>query len=336
MSLLSSVAILALLFWWSGAGAQLSPGRLRDVLAGVPTQAYLVFAALHLLGTALRALRFQLLLRSGGERDAPGFPHMLLVTGVRNMVVDLLPARLGELAYVALLNRGYRVRMETCLSSLAVSAWLDILVLLPLLVTLMAIIGAQYEAHALVMAAALVVAAAALAGYLVLFHGIPWLGNAARRAPGTQRGRMAGRVREWFASLATALRHTRDWRVLGLGLLLSAGVRIGKYAGLLVLFLAIAQSAQNSLSGAEPVPVLVALVASEASASLPIPTFMSFGTYEAGGTAAFSAFGFPAAEAASVVFTMHLASQILDYGLGLLCLALIFLLAAKRPARIRT
>ena len=68
----------------------------------------LVFAylALYLLALLLRARRYSLLLTMSGEEQVPSFKQMVLVTGIRNMVVDLLPARLGELGYVALLNKG--------------------------------------------------------------------------------------------------------------------------------------------------------------------------------------------------------------------------------------
>lgn len=301
-----------------------------EVLAGVPAGAYFTFAVLHLAGTVFRTLRFGLLLRAGGELDSPRFLQILLVTGIRNMVVDLLPARLGELVYVGLLNRGYRTSLNTCVSSLATSVWLDIVVLVPVLAALVAIAGLRQEARPLVIAAAAFLALVSLAGYLILFSGMPRLHLALERTLARGDGRLLRRLGTLLASVSLALEHTRDWRVLGKGMLLSFGVRICKYSGLLVLFVAIARSAENSLRHAEPITVLLALVASEASSSLPIPAFMSFGTYEAGGTAAFSAFGFPAAEAAGVVFTMHLASQLLDYSIGLICLLLFFLTVSRR------
>jgi uncharacterized membrane protein YbhN (UPF0104 family) len=327
---------LALLFALvSGPDDRLDPGRLYELLAGAPAAAYLTFALLHLAGAAFRALRFSLLLRAGGTTDPPRFFPMLLVTGVRNMVVDLLPARLGELVYVGLLNRGYRVGLDTCLSSLATSVWLDIVVLFPLLVALGAISGWRSEALALVAAAAVFLAVLGLAGYLVLFRGLPGMSHAVERRLADRPGRLLRRLGTLLASVSQALQQTRDWGILGRALLLSFGVRACKYGGLLVLFFAIANSAGNSLSAAEPFSVLLALVSSEASASLPIPAFMSFGTYEAGGTAAFAALGFPAAEAAATVFSMHLASQVLDYGVGLLCL-LLFFLTVRRVNRTRT
>jgi uncharacterized membrane protein YbhN (UPF0104 family) len=292
----------------------------------VPARAYLLFAALHLAGAGFRTMRFRLLLRASGETNTPGFSRILLVTGVRNMMVDFVPARLGELAYVGMLTRGYRVKLHTCLSSLAISVWLDIFVLVPVLFIFVAVIGPQDQARALVVVVLAVLILVSFLGYFVLFHGIWRLRALAERAVAAGGGRFhLRRVTALLASLSKAVEHTRDWRILGRGLLLSVGVRVCKYTGLLVLFLAIAQSADNSLRQVNPLAVLAALVASEAAASLPIPAFMSFGTYEAGGVAAFAALGFPAADAASVTLTTHAATQLLDYGAGLVCLALYFL-----------
>jgi len=85
------------------------------------------YLSLYLTALLIRARRYSLLLNLAGEEKVPTYKQMVLVTGVRNMVVDLLPARLGELGYVALLNRGYNVKLEHCASSLAISVAFDFL-----------------------------------------------------------------------------------------------------------------------------------------------------------------------------------------------------------------
>jgi uncharacterized membrane protein YbhN (UPF0104 family) len=330
LSLLSSALVLALLFsLLDDPERPFSFGRLRELLAAVPNEIYFAFLVLYIADTVLRTLRFRLLLRAGGEADPPAFSRILLVTGIRNMVVDLFPARLGELFYVGLMNRGYDVKLNTCLSSLAVSVWLDMVVLAPMLIVLVAIAGLQHETRTIALAAVLVLALLAIFGYVVLFHGLAWLRAPLDKSVASGGGRLTRWADTLLASLSDAMAHTRNWRVLGSGLLLSAGIRICKYVGLLLLFLAIARSAQNSVSHAEPLAVLAALVASEAAASLPIPAFMSFGTYEAGGVAAFSALGFPPADSAGIMFTIHVATQLLDYSLGLICLVLFLLTVGK-------
>ena len=99
-------------------------------------------------------------------------------------------------------------------------------------------------------------------------------------------------------------------------ILLSLGLRLSKYAGLYALFLAVTRSNFGQFARAPVREVVAALIAGEATASLPVPSFMSFGTYETGGLATFVGFGFPAAQAVLVLLALHLVSQAVDYSLG--------------------
>ena len=82
--------------------------------------------------------------------------------------------------------------------------------------------------------------------------------------------------------------------------------------------------------------VVAALVASEVGASLPIPTLMGFGAYEAGGAAALGLLGYPLALALLVLLTVHIVSQILDYAIGGICLVVFFLISPGRRDRRRS
>jgi len=65
---------------------------------------------------------------------------------------------------------------------------------------------------------------------------------------------------------------------------------------------------------------------------------MSFGTYEAGGTLAFSALGFSEADSFLSLLGVHIWSQSIDYGLGLICFLVIILLfrsKSKSPSPLR-
>ena len=67
-----------------------------------------VYVGASLLRSLLQTGRYRLLLEHSGP-ERPGFLPVFLVTMSRNMFIDLLPARLGELSFVAMLNRGCRV-----------------------------------------------------------------------------------------------------------------------------------------------------------------------------------------------------------------------------------
>ena len=126
-----SFAILALLLQLVNSG--LSDLERPSVLAALKATSLalvLAYFVLYLITLLFRAYRYRLLLTMSGEPNVPTLKQMALVTGIRNMIVDMLPARLGELGYVGLLNRGYGVKLQHCVSSLGLSIALDFIALL--------------------------------------------------------------------------------------------------------------------------------------------------------------------------------------------------------------
>ena len=84
-----------------------------------------LYGKFQLLVIFLRALRYQVIFRAQLALERPSFRQLVFVTGVRNMVVDLLPARLGELVFVLMLNRGCRVPVARGLAVLTISLVAD-------------------------------------------------------------------------------------------------------------------------------------------------------------------------------------------------------------------
>ena len=118
--------LLALLARFSLASADTSLlPRMVEIVTAISATSLLLYLAAIGARTVFQALRYRLIL-GATEDSVPGFFHLLLVTASRNMFVDMLPARLGELSYVAMLNRGYRVGLPACLSSLAISFAFDL------------------------------------------------------------------------------------------------------------------------------------------------------------------------------------------------------------------
>ena len=125
VSLAVSGGIAALVLRAAGASA-------REVLAALGAMGlatWAIYAAAQLVQAWLRAVRYRLLLAGAGAAPLPGRGRMFGVTLARNMFVDMLPARAGELAYWALLNRGEGVKSADCASSLAISILFDFLAL---------------------------------------------------------------------------------------------------------------------------------------------------------------------------------------------------------------
>ena len=331
VSMAVSALLVGLLFGLlSSTGGAVSPA---DIFRGLK-QAIPAFVAVYVLAqiiqAVVRAQRSRVLLRAscGAAADIPGLFHMTLVTFVRGACADMLPARLGELSYVAMLNRGYSVPAADCFSSLSISLLFDFIALLAVLAV--AIPGA---AQGLSLVGSLIMLAMiCVAGLFILFVFLPWF--ARRIAPLGQkpffRLRPVAALLKLVRDVSDAVVAVRRAGVAVPVVSLSVLIRAAKYGGLYFLFVAVTRPVWPELSEAGGFAVLVALIAAEGAASLPVPTFMSFGSYEAGGLAALTALGFGAADSMAAMMTMHVLSQIIDYSAGGLAFLLFTWLSGKK------
>lgn len=311
--------LLALLFQMalSDEAAQVFP-RLLELLRTASIPLVLGYAGLSLLRTVLQTLRYRLILRSS-ESELPGFVHLFLVTTSRNMFVDMLPSRLGELSYVAMLNRGHRVPVSSGLSSLAIAFLFDLAALAAIMAAFaclqLVLLKVQWQ---LLVSAGLVLLLFSV-GLILLFPGLKTCSQLLKTAHGKWQGRPGGRLMEkglrFLEEVVRSLQYARGAGIAGRLFLYSLGVRATKYLGLYCLFYAVAMPHFPEVSTALPA-VLLALVSGEAGASLPLPTFMGFGSYEAGGMLAMVALGAGREASLLIMLSLHLLSQAVDYFLG--------------------
>jgi len=107
--------------------------------------------------------------------------------------------------------------------------------------------------------------------------------------------------------------------------LLSVAIKLGKYLSLYLLLMGIAGQWPAAAARLSLHLVIFALVAAEATASLPISGIAGFGAYEGVMMATFRQAGLSAGQGAMIPFSLHLCTQALDYtlgGLALICLSL--------------
>lgn len=329
-----SAASLALILHLVASG-RVTSGRemvFAAIHAAVPSL-LLLYLILDAIQSWFRAARNGLLLRASGEKNVPGPLHLYIVALTRNMFSDLLPVRAGELSYVAFMNRLYAVSGEACVTSLALSLVFDLVALL--LIIFLGILGALVvEAPAKWLASAAVALTVTVAAALVLlFAGLRALTSHLRRAPARlETSRLLAASVGFLDRLSNGFDVTRRAGVLPRTLLLSLAIRFCKYAGLYLVFLAVAAPSYPAMALIHPWRVLSVLLGAEAAASLPVPTLMSFGSYETGGAVGWTLHGIPAADAAICMLAIHVWSQIIDYSLGGVGLLLLTLLSGKTRA----
>ena len=156
----SRAAILVYLFATQGA----DPRALVPLVRAISMPGLLAYVAISAVGLVLRALRYRLLL----GRPVPLWP-LVLVTAVRNMAVDLVPARAGAAAsYLYLITARLGLPLEAGVASFALSFILDTLAVAPLLVVALLVVGNAPLPPAVLVGGSLVILLGSVAALWVL------------------------------------------------------------------------------------------------------------------------------------------------------------------------
>jgi Lysylphosphatidylglycerol synthase TM region len=327
-SIAISAGILWLLLRETGQSAQEGLQALWTISWGV----WGIYTLAQLLQGWLRAIRYRVLLAGAKANPLPAPGRMFGVTLARNMFVDMLPARAGELMYWALLNRGEGVPSKDCLSSMTLSIWFDFLALAAVLAFAVAVPMLDAGGRMLMLWGGIVAGGVVLVGGVALFYGPQWACWILARFPERLcRWRVLVWLNRFLCNLSDSFCQVRGAGIMGRVTLLSIGIRIVKYAGLAVAFYGVAAVLRPALAELPVWQMLIGLISGEGGAALPIPTFMSLGTYEAAGAGAMSLTGVVGSDAAVVLLGTHVVSQLVDYSIG--GLALLGLLWGKRRQR---
>ncbi len=310
----------------SNAGHNISPAQLIDVIKSSSFSLFLAYVVASILGLVFRAWRYHVLLKASGEAKIPGTKDMILITAVRNMTVDLLPARLGELVFVGLLRKQAGTHVSSGLSALLFATLLDVLILAPITIAIGLMVGFPTKQPFLLALIALFVVIGFMMGIkyiLPIFDKwfIRWAAHP---------NRIISSVFGFIVSITEAVESTMRAGVLMKVISLTFAVRIFKYAGLLFLFFGLTQSSFPDLSELSSVKVLGAMIASEMTASLPIPTLMSFGSWELGGMTVLAFYGAVPHAALLTLLGVHIQTQAVDYGIGIAAFLALLLLAKTR------
>ncbi len=323
LRILLSIAISLLLLWILFSMLEKRPAELviQDILTiaeKIPTWAVLPYIACTLGHVWFRTLRYRLLLHTGMENPGtiPILP-MFFLTLSRNMFVDMLPSRLGEASYLILLKRVLGTRLAHGLSSLSISFAFDLVALTSLVFVIggIGMLFGQPSRPLLILLAFL--AAIVCVGLVLLFFGVGWVLNLVESLfSGFRRYKHVQAFLRLFEETWASITHIRDNGVLLQTFLFSLCVRFFKYAGLFFLLYTILTAGFAPVAHRQLDDLFFSLITGEVAASMPIPTFMGFGSYEMGATWMLSSAGYTLSNAAIAVFLLHLLSQIINYSLG--------------------
>lgn len=299
----------------------LSQVKTEDVvrtLAQVFIPGLLVYAGVAIVAAWLRAWRYKWLLKP----QSISWPNMFLVTFIRNSLIDLLPARLGSLSYIYVLNKRLGFPFEAATSSFVLAFVLDFLTLSPFLIISVIVVG--LGANTLSTPALLILAAA----FFVLVFMVYWkLVPVARFLLAVFRRVLRLGGIEGRASARTALQKFE----LTIGSLdsirrrgnavpifvLSLLIRLAKYISVFALFFSLLRSHGLTLHDLNFWTFILGLSGAELTSAFPIKGLAGFGTWESAWALSFKLMDFDPRLAVISGIGVHLFSNIFEYSLGI-------------------
>lgn len=289
-------------------------GPVLETIGGVwvpgLVMAVVAFAAM----TLARACRYWVLLE-----EKPAAWPLVLVTLVRGMAGDLLPARLGTLVYVWLVTKRLHVRLDDAFASFFLALVLDMVAIAPLLLIALAVLG-----FGLSSAAALALLAGALLGIsiLALVLMVPSLRLAAKALeivmPSAER--LAALANDTADQVVAVSARRALWPALALSFV----IRVAKFGAHYLVLQSVLVPLGVSWGSLGVVESFLGVAGAELSSMLPVAGLGAFGTWEAAFALGFSQLGLTFEQAVLAGFATHILTQLHDYGLGVTALVLLW------------
>jgi len=318
ISIIISIVLLVFLFRYINLAA------LKDLFLHVYVPALFLYFALLLCGIILRTWRYKLML--------PGVPIGFLglagVTVIRNMFVDFLPARIGELSFIWALNKRYNVSVELGGSAFIGAFTFDLVALFPLLIIAIGLspLHAQEAGKWLMV---LFSGAFVFLGVVVIYAKriLPFFIDLVR-GPGItafmRRSRILYLVFEKMIETGEQLVALGKRGIGGRLFVLSLGVRLSKYISLFFLFYAVVKSLGFAFHDLNSFTIFSGTAFTEVSSLLPIQGLAGLGTWEATWAAVFVFLGFSRQTAILSGIGIHWIAQVTEYMIGITSLIVLF------------
>lgn len=300
-----------------------------NIIQGVTFRWILLFLLLSFSMSIFRTWRYMIVLNASGYEPDP--VALYLITLVRNFFSDLLPARLGTLIYIYLVQSRLGIQFSAAASSFAFAFIFDLLSLSFLIILAVLIESSNLVSPFVVIGCSMLIAIISALVLLILPHILQSAGRMCRSLPlvaEKYRVRMQSVMDETRKDILTAKEQGIYWRIFSLSL----GVRFFKYMSLYVLLLALVLP-MGFETTAFPLPrVFLGLCSAELAASLPISGIAGFGAYEGAWALVFQLLGYSQHIASLTSISHHLLTQVYGYSLGGLALLVLLLPVFNKTA----
>jgi len=272
-----------------------------------------------------KALRQNLLL----GKDKVRFGDMFIISLIRNAFNMVLPARTGELSYVYVLKRKFKVPVEIGVSTLAIGLIFDLIIIFSMIIISIIIVGVnRYQISSVNI---ILIATILLAAVLILLFFLSKIISIFIRlfeAIFKKYGKIKNRkvlfyiyekLIEVNKSIVIIQKRRIYWKVY----LLSVATRILKFTSYYFLIHATLHPMGYTFAELSFWVIFLATVAAELSAVLPTHAIAGFGTYEGAFALAFIALGFSEEISIIVGFNYHIINLLETIVLGIIAMVLI-------------
>ena len=314
VSLLISIAVSAMLIWFLFTKIEFKD--FMQTFSRIYIPGLLAFLIIALLGSTLRAWRYKWLLLP----NLISWRDVFMVTFIRNLFVDLLPARVGSLSYVYVLNKSLKYSFEAASSSFVVAFVLDFLTLSPFLVfSLLAVgFGETSIANMTLLSASFVFfllvffvfwKVVELTAFVLKVY--QWLLRFFRQDKKKWAETSIKKIHLTVRELQKIKEKKIGWPLF----ILSLGIRLAKYGALYFLLFALLRSHGFSLEGLSFSKTILGITGAELTSALPIKGIGGFGTWESAWALTLMMMGFEK-RIAILSSGVHLITNLFEYFLG--------------------
>jgi len=283
------------------------------------------FMIFSLMGSSLRAWRYKWLLHP----ESISWKNIFLVTFIRNLFVDLFPARIGSLSYIYLLNKKLRYSFEASSSTFVIAFLFDFLTLSPILIMAVFFVGMGTPAFSAPIMVILSIIFF-LAFFIMLWKIIP-ISNLLLEIYTFLLKMTKLRKKKWADISIEKIKLSIDslnqirnrniyWPVFFLSLL----IRLVKYISLYLLLFSILHSHGIFFNTMNFFKTILGITGAEMSSALPIKGIGGFGTWESAWVLTSKLMNFEISLAVISGIGIHLISNLFEYTLGIISLLIIY------------
>ncbi len=325
--ILISAVITILLVWFllkELKAAGLKQEDLFDIVLNTDKPLFFTYLTMSLTALVVRSWRYLVLLHRVDETSGHiGFSKMTVVTAIRNALVDMFPARLGEASFFYVLKRfGINLISATSVFSLCLALDLAVLAIVFSVVLLALLIGGG-AGSGLELNWAVILGAGLFSSFLLtaLYYSDKVVAKVLEytgKIP-TKGGidRLKVKLTDFASRIGEDLEKTRETGSYPLLIFQTLILRVAKYGSLYVLVLAVVKQWGLGASDIDPLITSVSFILAEATASLPISGLMGFGAYEGAWSIIMKMSESRIPATLSLALIVHVLTQLVGYTVGL-------------------